>query len=100
MPSRKNLSDDENLTPKPPGIFNGSWLWGFIFGWIGIILALVSMRFNDNYPIFVFMFLLTYLIIINLSRVFKTFTNSTYGILGLISAIIAVIELIIVIILK
>ena len=98
MPSRKKISEEEELTT--PRIFDGTWVWGFVFGWVSLIIALISIRFNGNFPVFVFVILLAYLIIINLSRVLKTVTNSTYGILSLISLIVSVVDIFLAIILK
>ena len=98
--AKTSLFDETKSKPSSPGMFNGSWAWGFCFGWLGIILAFICITINGNFPLIVFLLLLTFLIIVNLIKVSSSLSNSTYGKAGLFSVIVSVVQLVILLFLK
>jgi hypothetical protein len=75
----------------PDQTFGSSWVWGFFFGWITLIVAFfcVIIRPKEMIPLCLFLALLVFLIITNLVKVTGRMGNSKYGKTALFTMVIA-----------
>ena len=99
MSSSEKLEEEKKRLEDIDQTFGSSWLWGFFFGWITLIISGVCVRIRpyEMIPISIpiFLALLVFLIITNLVKVTGRMGNSKYGTLALSTMIIASLQLLV-----